>query len=77
MQISETHLTTTATATATTTKKKENKSEMIPIAVGLGSVSLFNALKMKAGAYQPASAIIEPGALTANKQDAQADQFFN
>ena len=54
------------------------KVKRYPTAVGLGSVSLLNALKMKGGGGdQPVSDPTESEPLKVDKQDAHADQVFN
>ena len=53
------------------------KVKRYPTAVGLGSVSLLNALKMKAGGDQPVSDPTESEPLKVDKQDAHSDQVFN
>ena len=53
------------------------KVKRYPTAVGLASVSLLNALKMKAGGDQPVSDPAESEPLKVHKQDAHSDQVFS
>ena len=53
------------------------KVKRYPTAIGLGSVSLLNALKMKAGGDQPVSDPTEFEPLKVDKEDADANLVFN
>ena len=50
--------------------------KLYPTAVGLGSLSLLNALKKKVEDDRPVTAVVESDALKADIQDAHADQVF-